>query len=170
MKFIGRNTHQRRRYGLTLIECVVAMTILPLAVTAIALAITSGQAQALEAMNRTRAAMVAEDLMEEVLALPYNDPDGASNLGPEAGESNRTKFDNADDFHGYTESAGNLIDATGASYPTPIQRFDRSVTCANTSITVTGLGNPIAGLEVTVTVSFSGNPVCTVKRFIPQST
>ena len=117
------------------------MVILPLAVTAIALAVTAGQAQALEAMNRMRAVILAEGLMEELLALPYNDPEGASSLGPDAGEANRTEFDNTDDFHGWTEAAGSLADASGIAYPTPFQRFSRAVTCSLTSVTVPAFGN-----------------------------
>jgi len=159
-----------RQRALTLVECVLALTILPLAVTAIALAVTAGQAQALEALERTRAALLAEALMEEILALPYNDPDGASNPGPEPGESNRTLFDNLDDFHGYSEAPGNLTDATTTAYPSPFQGFARSVTCSTASVNVPDLGTTIDGLQITVTVSSSGAPVVTLTRFVAQPT
>ena len=71
MSVIGRTTRQRA--GLTLIEAVLAMTIVPIAVLAIALAVTAGQAQSVAALRQGRATLLAEALMEEILALPYAD-------------------------------------------------------------------------------------------------
>ncbi len=164
MRIIGPIGCSRR--ALTLAECLLAITILPFAVAAVAMAIVAGQSQAVEAMRQTRAAVLAEALMEEVLALPYDDPGGASALGPEAGETARSLFDNADDFHGYADSAGGVADATGTLYPEPMQRFSRSVACALTAVNVPALGGAISGLQVTVTVSDDGDAVTTLTRFI----
>src|SRR5580765_4297875 len=87
---MGRRDRSRRR-GITLIECVIALTILPLAVSAIAYAIVSGQ-------------------MEEILSQPYADPQGTVALGPDSGETSRLLYDNMDDYHGLSETADNVKD------------------------------------------------------------
>lgn len=161
------------RRGLTLVEAVIAMVILPVAVTAIALAVVAGQSQAVEAMRQARANMLAEALMDEILALPYGDPDGdPQGLGPESGETSRALYDNSDDYCGKSidADAGNVVkDATGTSYPTAMQKFRRTVTCSNSPVTITGLVTAAAGLTVTVTVTQDGNTVTSITRFIRES-
>ncbi|MFQ5730800.1 MAG: hypothetical protein ACE5KM_02475 [Planctomycetaceae bacterium] len=51
--------------------------------------------------DRNRAELLAEDLMSQVLASDYSDPDGAPVFGPEPLEANGTRrlFDDVDDFH-----------------------------------------------------------------------
>jgi len=147
MKIIGR--YPRRagwRRGLTLLECTLALVIVPLAVAAVAVAIVTGQSQAAEAMRQTRAAMLAEALMEQVLAQPYSDV--------------QTFCD------GFAESAGSVTDATGTLYPDAMQSFDRSVSCQQQSVTVSDLSLTKDGLDITVTVSQNGVTVVTLTRFI----
>jgi MSHA pilin protein MshD len=163
MHLIGRNLRSAAR-GLTLLECVLAMVILPLAVTAITYAVVAGQQQSGEALRRARAARLAEAMMEEILSRPYADPQGSSALGPEAGESTRLLYDNIDDFHGLTEAAGSLKDATLANCPSVLQKFGRSVSCSLGSVTAGGLG-AISGIHITVTVTENGSPVVTLTRF-----
>ncbi len=166
MAVIGRNMRRRRaERGLTLIECMLALMIFPLAVTAIAYAIVAGQSQAVEAMRRTRASLLAEALMEEVLSLTYDSGSDAS-LGPEAGETTRDQYDSPNDFHGFSEAAGSLTDATGTACPQPMQRFSRSVSCSASSVTVSGFGSATDVLEVTVTVSDNGNPLVVLTRIL----
>src|SRR5690606_16728679 len=110
--------------------------------------------------------ILAEALMEEILAKPYEDPNDDSTPGPEGGENNRMTFDNADDYHGYNESAESLKNSAGELYPAEWQRFSRSVTCVPGSVTLAGLGDPAPGLTITVTVSEAGTAVCSVTRFV----
>lgn len=155
----------RTRPGLTLLECMVALTILPLAVVGIALAVIAGQAQAAEAMRITRASLLAESMMEEIVALTYDSSIDAS-LGPEAGETSRGKYNSPNDFHGFAEEAGKLTDATGVPCPGPMQRFSRSVSCSTTSLSVAGLGQAIDGLQVTVTIKDGEAEVVVLRRFV----
>ncbi len=143
------------------------MVIVPMAVAAIALAVVAGQAQAVEAMRRARAGTLAESLMEEILALPYNDPAGASAMGPEAGETSRALYDNIDDYHGFSEPAGALADRAGTAYGTEYQRFSRQVSCAAGTQTVTGFG-AVVGVTVTVTVRDGTDTVVSITRFVRQ--
>jgi Tfp pilus assembly protein PilV len=163
MRFIGRNRTVRR--GLTLIESVLAMVLVPMAVLTIALAVTAGQSQAVGALRQARATMLAEALMEEILALPYSDPDGdPQGIGPDPTENQRSDYDNMDDYCGEDADPGGVVDADGNAYPESMQRFARSVSCSATTLNV--LGVDTTGLEATVTVTDDGDIVAEVTRFV----
>ena len=164
MRIIGR---KHRRRGLSLAESILAITILPLAVTAVAYAVVAGQQQALEVLRQQRAATLAEALMEEILSKPYDDPNGASSPGPEPGEIDRSQYDNADDYHNFAEAKGNLRDAAGNQYPNEFQNFGRSVTCAYTNVTAASLGGfTRAALQIQVTVRDDGGAILTLTRLM----
>lgn len=104
-----------------------ALVIVPLAVVAIAHAVTAGQMQSLEALHRGRSIALAEDLMEEILALPY---DPVSDDGIQ--EAARWLYDDATDYAGFSEGASVVafLDRAGQAeipYPDEYQRFSRSV-------------------------------------------
>ena len=157
-----------RQPGLTLVEALIASVILAVAVAAVSHAVLAGQMQSYDALERLHAVQLAEGLVEEILRLPYNDPDGASNPGPEAGETSRGLYDNIDDFHGFTEAAGTLADATGTTYGSAFQGFSRSVTVAAGSETVTGFGAAITGVDITVTVQNAAGATWVVHQFYPE--
>ena len=104
-----------RQSGFTLAEALLAATILAMTVTAITMPFTAGaRSQAWEA-RRSAAVSLAEEMMEEVLSKPFADPDGDSQPGPENGEAARSDFDNVDDYHGYSEAAGQVQDLDGVA-------------------------------------------------------
>lgn len=146
---IGRSSKPGNRMshrGLTLIECVLAMVLLPLAVTAISLAIVAGQSQEAEALRRTRAALLAEALMEQALAQPYVD---------------------LEDFcDNYSETPGNLLDPTGTAYPQAMQQYTRTIDCQSETITI--FGQDISGLTITVAVEHKGSPMIEIERFVAE--
>ena len=158
--------------ALTLVECLLAMAILGMAVAAFSQAFFTGQMQTHDALHRRRAVELAEALMDEILSLPYCDAQdetcGDSGPGPEAGETNRASFDNVDDFHGFSESAGSLADAAGTAYDALYQDFQRSVTVTTGNVSVTGFADPIPGDTVTVTVQDTAGASWTITRFVAQ--
>ena len=154
--------------GFTLAESLIAAVALAIIVLAISAAILAGQTQMHEAAHAQRAMSLAEELIESALALPYEDPDGPSSLGPEADEMSVSDFDNADDYHGYVESAGGLTDAAGSAYPDDFQRFSRTVTAEYDKETVPGLGGAQPGLTITVTVTDQRGRTWNLTRFIPE--
>lgn len=141
------------------------MVILAFAVVAVTQAVVAGQMQTVDALHRARAMELGESLMEEVLRLPYDDPDGGS-------EAARADFDNLADFNGFTEAAGVLSDAAGTAYPSAFQGFSRSVSvvAANggAGITVTGFGSATVGLTITVTVQDSAGATWILTSFRAQ--
>lgn len=151
-------------------EVLIASAILAFAVAAIAQAIVAGQMQVYAALYELRAASLAESMIEEIIAKPYADAEGATDAGPDTGETSRTLFDNADDYHGYTEAIDDdIADASGVAYPAAFQDFARSVTCVYGTAD-SGLGDPVTGLTVTITVTDATSRTWTSSRFIPEPT
>ncbi len=156
---------KRRLRGLTLVECLVASSILAFAVLAIVQAVVAGQMQTVDALHRARGLELAEAMMDEVMRLPYTDPNGGSEVG-------RANFDNLADYQGFSEAAGAVADAAGVLYTAPFQDFSRSVSIApangGSGITVTGLGAALPGLTITVTVQDSAGVTWTLTSFRAQ--
>ena len=153
--------------GFTLAEALMATALLALCCATLGEAIVAGQMQAYDAQRTLRATIMGEELMERVLSLPYNDPNGASNLGPEAGEASPGGFDNIDDYHGYHESAGSAFVHSGVAVPPDLDVFDRSVTVTYGSMTVPAYGAPITGLTVLVTLTDAAGRRWTFTKFVP---
>ncbi len=162
---------ERQRGGFTLPEVLMASAILAFAVTAIGYAISTGQAQTYNALHELRALSLAEAMMEEIVAKPYFDPDGAAATpGPDGGESLRAYFDNCDDYDGLTEPLGEVTDADGEAYPSSFASFGRSVTAVYESMNFASMGGSIDGLTVTVTVTDHRGRTWQAIRFIPEPT
>ncbi len=155
----GRHRHARR-HGFTLLEAMMASVILVIAVAAFCQAVATGQAVTAEAIHGVRASLLADALLEEVLAQPYHDPQPPDN------ESARDAFDDLDDYHGFTQAAGAVSDATGAAYPPPYQLFSRSVSV--TAMSADAPGGAAAGKRVTVTVSAADGQRWVVTHFVPE--
>ena len=163
MRRRGRSRATRRRSrGLTVIESFTALAILQVAVVAVSYALVAGQDRAAATGGAMRAVDVAEQLMEMVVALPYEDPDGPSALGPESGEIDPDTFDNTDDYHGYSDVAGDAPGTPGG------HTFTRTVTIAASSVTVAGLGVPTDGLTVTVSAQDGAGGSWTITRFVAE--
>lgn len=157
-----------RTRGLSLIEAMMAMAVLSVAVLAVNHAVVVGQSHTRAGGGSMRAMDLVADLMEEILALPYRDPDGSSSLGPETGELVRADFDNTDDFHTYVEVAGGLTDFAGNLLDSEAQAYGRSVSIVTANQFVTAFNTTITGLSVTVTVTDVNGQVWSLTRFVPE--
>ena len=109
----------RRRNGFTLIEALLAISLLAMGITAITVPFTAVAQNEVEDASQCLAGTLASEMMEEILSKPFDDPQGDSVAGPEVGESNRGNFDNMDDYHGYVEAAGSITDAFGSVVSDP---------------------------------------------------
>jgi len=168
MQVLRLKAHRKRKSALTLAESLLAAVLLALAVVGVSQAVVAGQMQAYAALHRRRGVELAEALLDEVLRLPYSDPDGASSPGPESGETSRASFDNLDDYHGFSQAAGSITEFSGAAHPSGYQAFSRSVTVTASFVTITGYVTALPGQTVTVTVQDAGETVCTLTRFVGQ--
>lgn len=158
----------KRSQGFSLVEVLIASAILSFVTLGIVQAVSAGQARTLDALKRSRAQALAEVLLEEILAKPYADPEGATTFGPDSGETVRTDFDNIDDYHGYLESAGAVADAAALLYPQEYQSLERSVSVVSVTNSVADLGGDHVGVQVTVSVNEPGGRVWSVERFVPE--
>ena len=92
--------------GFSLIEAVIAMVLVSVMLTAALRTVASARVSMASTAERARGAALAERLMTEILALPFEDPQSPGSIGPESGETGlgRALFDDVDDYHGLAES------------------------------------------------------------------
>lgn len=148
-------------------EVLFALTVLSIAIAAMAQAGSAGQEATYEALQELRAMSLAEAMMEEVISLPYNDPDNTTTWGPDAGETSRLSYDNIDDFHGFIETRGSCKDMNNVAYPTSFKDFARSVDVSSSTQTLPG-GTSTAGVTITVLVQNSAGKQWCITRFVPK--
>lgn len=95
--------HFARRRGISLVETVVALVVLSGAMVATLNSVAGARASQVMVGQRAKARLLAESMLQEVLAQPYAEP-GTNTLGPDTGESSKTlrdQFDDVDDYHGW---------------------------------------------------------------------
>jgi len=147
----------------------MAVVVLGIAAASVLLPFVSGAAVRAEGINRTLAARLASDLMEQILRLPFHDPNDETSysLGPEAGD-----FDNIDDYHDYTELQGQVKDAAWEVFTDPrYANFSRNVTCEYHAMSpqpVPGSPAECNFISVTVQVNYSGKQMATIIRLVSE--
>ena len=104
----GRPRPHRTADGFSLVEVLIAVSILAMAASALLLATEASAESSRSALERTIASGIATQLVDEMLGLPYNEKSGSPfdwPLQPEVGELTepvqRARFDDTDDFNGY---------------------------------------------------------------------
>jgi prepilin-type N-terminal cleavage/methylation domain-containing protein len=166
-----RTHHRMNAGGFSLIEAMVAVSVLGIAAASVLLPFISGAALRAEGVNRTLAARLASDLMEQILRLPFHDPNDETSysLGPESGD-----FDNIDDYDGYTEPQGQVKDADGKLFSVNDSRyanFSRNVTCEYVYVPPQPAESDPAKCEfirITVQVDYSGKQMATIVRLVSE--
>lgn len=154
---------ERRTAGFSLVETVISGAVLAMLAGAVLSATTAAADRRQDAAVRARANQLAHDLIGEMRRLVYGDPTatGGESLGPEAGESDRSAFDDVDDFDGYKEEP--IVDAGGVEL-SGFSGFARRVSVI--WITPEDRTNPAAadvGLKrATVWVTYAGKPMAEV--------
>ncbi len=158
---------RRRPHGLTLMESLLAATVLAGATTSMLWPFVAGAQAQQEAQRQAVAACLAQELMEEILSKPFHDPQGPSAPGPEEGERTRAQFDNADDYHGYAEAAGEVaaFDGEVSDDPTAAD-LGRSVTATYVYVPGQDTSGEASFLTVTVTVERGGAAVVRLTRLV----
>lgn len=110
-----------RRVGFTLVEALVAISLIALAGSALLVAIDTSTSAVDDAILETLAENLGNRLIEEALGKPFVEKGSASlppNPGLEAGEDasppQTNRFDDLDDYHDYATS-GSILDPWGRS-------------------------------------------------------
>lgn len=148
---------------------MLAMVVLSVAVFAVLSTLLAGEQQLQEADHALAASRLARDLLEEIVVKAYEDPQApGKTLGPEQGETDRTLFDDCDDYDKFQDKAGDARNAAGTLYGPSQQVFKRRATVRQATHTIASLGATVPGLQVEVTVEDSGGRTWTYNRFIPQ--
>jgi MSHA pilin protein MshD len=129
----------------------------------------SGYVGGMQKMSSTTiGAQLAADLMSEVLAQPFEDPDlSEGSFGSEIGESTRATFDDVDDYDNWSESPTQNRDGTPLG-GTQYNGFSRTVNVANVSSstpTSTVAGGSSAVKRIRVTVLHNGSQVARLVAF-----
>jgi len=153
--------------GFTLLESLLAATVLAMVICAVTVPFTTGVLNEQVNARRTLAVNLAEEMMEEILAKPYEDPQGASQVGPEPGENRRSRFDNIDDYNGYTESAGEITDVSGEVVTDPAARnLSRHVTAGYVYVAGQDTDEDASFIRVVVQVRYKDQPIATLTRLV----
>ena len=95
-----------RHRGFSIVEVALSLAIVGVMLTAALRTVGAARVGQQRDADRARAALLAQDLMSEIVALPYADPEGGTALGIDALESTgvRSAFDDVDDYDGWNES------------------------------------------------------------------
>jgi hypothetical protein len=152
------------RRGLTMAEIVVSTAIVGVMTVAALESVNMVYRTRRENANRLTGPGLAQELMAEVLAMPYEDPQNPGGaIGIDAGESSsaRSTFDDVDDYNVWTSSDTKLRDgSTAAGYSSWQQQV---------RVAFAGLANPSSnsgsdtGLKrITVTVTSPQNVATTL--------
>jgi MSHA pilin protein MshD len=148
----GQHGSESQR-GVTLVELVIAITIVAVAATAVMGAMSTVTTRTADAMVQQQAVALAQAYLEEVLQRPVVDPDGVE---PEAG---RGTWDDIGDYNGLSDTGardqfGNAIAAL-SSYNVAVAVVQTTAltgvpaaSARRVDVTVTGPGG--------VTVALSG--------------
>jgi type II secretory pathway pseudopilin PulG len=92
------------RAGFTLVEVVLSTLIVSLMLVGALTAVGASAAGRQVIADRSRGAMLAQELAEEIISCHYADPDDPNHFGPEADEAGRADFDDVDDFREWSAS------------------------------------------------------------------
>jgi len=142
-----------RRGGFTLAEATMAMVILGIAAAGVLLPFADGASVQAEGLHRSLGASLANDLLERIIATPFDQVTAAPPTG----------------WHGYTEVQGQVKDASGTTFTDPIYaNYSRNVSCINVCVPQqAGIAAPSFALA-SVRVYYGGREIAAVHRLISQ--
>jgi prepilin-type N-terminal cleavage/methylation domain-containing protein len=158
-------SHMRHDKGLTLLECLIAISLLAMCVIALTIPTNVTAGIELEDARRTLAGSLATEMMEEILTKDFDDPDGSTARGPEWDEYSRSRFDNMDDYHGYAEPAGAVLDMHGDAMIDPAGLLlSREVTVEYVYLPGQDISQPCTFARIKVAVTREGDALHTLTR------
>jgi hypothetical protein len=138
------------RAGFTLAEATLALVILGMAAAGVLLPFAGGATVQAEGLHRTLSARLAHDLIERIVATPYDQV--------------------VPTWHGYTEAQGQVKDAGGTVFTDPVYiNYSRDATCETVYVAQQGDNDPPAFfILATVHVYHDGAETATVRRLISK--
>jgi prepilin-type N-terminal cleavage/methylation domain-containing protein len=134
--------------GFTLAEAMIAMVVLGMAAAGVLLPFSSGASVQAEGVRSSLAAMLARDLMEEIINTP---------------------FDQVAANYNYTEVQGQVRDSEGNVFADPAYKnFSRKVSCEYVDVPVSPgvFSSGAEFIRVTVEVIYRGRTMATITRLV----
>jgi MSHA pilin protein MshD len=96
-----------RQRGFTLIELIIFIVVVGVGVAGILSVYTTSIKNSADPLVRKQALAIAESLLEEIVLKEYSNPTGGYT------GTNRSLYDDVDDFNGYTSTG--IVDGSGAA-------------------------------------------------------
>jgi type II secretory pathway pseudopilin PulG len=159
------NSRSRAQGGFTFVEILITLVFLSIAMLATTSQFPLGLKVSQSAEDLTLATNLAQELMEEIRSLRWEDPQLPGGvLGPEIGQGewSRLDFDDIDDYDGLVESPPNDLDGNplnGQGGRANLARYERDVTVTYadpTTLAAVGSATALKRIEVGVSNVDSG--------------
>ncbi len=148
--------------GFTLLEALLATVVLVMVVGAVVMPFTAGAANTAQNARSTLAVNLAQNLMEEILAKSFSDPDES-----EAGETGRDNWDDMDDYDGYSEAEGEIAGFDGVVVNDPSAvALTREVTVESVYIAGQDQSEEPTFLRICVNVRYHGDALVSLSRLV----
>jgi prepilin-type N-terminal cleavage/methylation domain-containing protein len=156
------------RLGYTLIELVLAITLLAISISATAFWIVQGNHQRVQTHDLRQALELADLYLAEVISSGKWDeltnqtpsssgriPTNLASIGAE--EAQRSQYDDCDDYHGF-QSVGNHTNKNGTSWGMQYQRFTVSVSVYFVAFGTLSASNTVTDIKrIDVNVTWGNN-------------
>lgn len=145
-----KKSHAKRQLaGYTLAEALITVVVLGIAGAGVLLPFTSGASVQAEGMRRTLAARLASDLMEEIIAQPFDQI--------------------VTRYNGYSEPQGQVKDAAGVVFTNPLYaKVSRNATCVYVYLPQETATVPPKFIRVTVRVYYNGREIAIINRLVSK--
>ncbi|WDE04494.1 prepilin-type N-terminal cleavage/methylation domain-containing protein [Thalassomonas viridans] len=163
-----KSCNARKSAGFTLIEVIIGIVVLAISFSVIMRVIIPTEQQSADQIHQVKAAELAQSLLAEITGRAFDQNsdmvggvvrcDDASvtlvtctdevNFGTEAGENDRSLFNDVDDYHGYNTKVNASGDSLDSSYDT----FTLAVSVSYQGNEL-GLGNDRLAKRIMITVT-----------------
>ncbi len=143
-----RKRSRKTPAGFTLAEAMLATVILGMAAAGVLLPVVSGASVQAEGLHRTLGAVLANDLIEQLVNTPFGD---------------------IVDKYNYPETQGQLKDASDTTFTDSMYaNFSRNVACDYVYVPQQEDEDPKLFILATVTVSYLGQELASINRLISK--
>src|SRR5690606_30204324 len=137
----------RRQRAFTLLESLIATTLIGVIVIAVISSVTTAQQMAFEGQKLILASMAADDLLLEIATLPYEE---------------------IEEKDGFTQAPGAMVSLDGQKSPPTFWAIGRTVSVVEESLTEPNLGVSVNGLRITVYAHDEHRNLAVLETFIAE--
>ncbi len=156
MRLIGAGRERRKRVrtracrargAFSLLEALIASVTLAMVVLAVGAAVSAGRMQSVEAEKAILGTIAADDLLSEIVTVPYAQMDA---------------------YDGLDQPIGALETLDGVVYPETFWQIGRAVTVKPQTIATGDMGVDVTGKRIVVWSFDEQRVVASVETFVPE--